>query len=488
MIPRFTPGQLNKLARQLLEDTFSLIEVEGEIGTFKPAASGHWYFVIKDANAELRAVMYRSRTALVKFRPEAGAQVLVRGRITLFEARGEYQLLAEWLEPAGLGAQLLALRRMREQLASEGLFAAERKRALPLRPRRIALMTSAQGAALHDVLSVLQRRFPLLAVEFWPIPVQGSGAAAEVVASLRVLFSALPLPDALLITRGGGSKEDLQLFDDEALARVLASAPMPTVAAIGHEIDLTTIELVADLRAATPSAAAELLVPDRVQLARHLLQLQRRAMELAQSLIYNLQQRIDHQTQRLEREHPRRRIQLAHEQLTRLQANLQRGFALALETRRAHLQRAQRRLLVYDPRLRLSRTEQALMQLDTRLRQSLSSGLQARAQRLRTLTQSLQAGIDWSASARRLQQLRERLQRAWQAQHQAQENQLDLLRRSLHLTSPQATLERGYALVFGRTDARVRASAAEILPHEALRIAFHDGDVAARAEGQAKPA
>ena len=272
-----TPSTLNSLARELIEATFPLIWVEGELSNVARPASGHVYFSLKDAGAQVRAAMFKPRSSFLRFRPADGIQVLVRCRVSLYEARGDFQLIVEHMEEAGEGALRRQFEQLKAKLAAEGLFDAARKRPLPALPRRIGILTSPTGAAVRDVLNVLARRLPMVEVDVIPVPVQGETAAAQIRAQLEAAGRAAR-HDVLLLTRGGGSLEDLWAFNDESLARAIAASPIPVVSAIGHEVDFSIADFVADLRAATPSAAAELLVPDRSELLRNLLRQQQRAV------------------------------------------------------------------------------------------------------------------------------------------------------------------------------------------------------------------
>src|SRR6202049_703679 len=258
----YSVSRLNREVRVLLERGLGVIWVAGELSNLSQPASGHWYFSLKDRDAQLRCAMFRMKNALVGFAPRAGMQVLVRGRISVYEARGEYQLIAEHLEEAGVGALRREFERLKSKLAAEGLFALESKRALPRFPRRIGVITSPTGAALQDVLHILARRYPPAAVLIYPSPVQGAAAVPALVAALA-LASARAECDVLILARGGGSLEDLWAFNDERLARAIRACALPVVSGVGHEIDFTIADLVADARAPTPSGAAELVVPDR---------------------------------------------------------------------------------------------------------------------------------------------------------------------------------------------------------------------------------
>ncbi len=257
----YSVSKLNREVRQLLESGIGQIWVQGEISNLARPSSGHWYFSLKDRDAQLRCAMFRARNGLCRFTPREGQAVIAYGRVSLYEPRGDYQLLIEHLDDAGLGALQRAFDELKARLAAEGLFATERKRELPLVPRRIGVITSPTGAAIRDVLHILARRFPAAAVLVYPVPVQGEAAAPAIVAALD-LASARAECDVLILTRGGGSLEDLWAFNDERVARAILRCSIPVVTGIGHEIDFTIADFVADVRAPTPSGAAELVAPD----------------------------------------------------------------------------------------------------------------------------------------------------------------------------------------------------------------------------------
>ena len=261
-----TVSQLNRLARGLLEDHFPAVTVQGEISNFAQPASGHWYLTLKDSAAQVRCAMFRNRNMFVRFKPKDGIQVTVKAKLSLYEGRGDYQLLLESMEDGGAGALRQAFEKLYQKLQAEGLFAAERKKPLPPMPSHIAVITSPTGAAVRDVISVFRRRFPATQLTIVPVSVQGQPAATEMIAALARVNArqgCLADVDTILLTRGGGSLEDLWCFNDEALARAIHASALPVVSAVGHEIDFTIADFVADVRAATPSAAAELLSPSR---------------------------------------------------------------------------------------------------------------------------------------------------------------------------------------------------------------------------------
>ena len=331
-----TPSQLNTLARSLLEDAFPLVWVEGELGNVSRPASGHLYFTLKDARAQVRGALFKPKSQWLKFVPREGLRVLARGRLTLYEARGEYQLVLDHMEEAGEGALRRSFEELKAKLAAEGLFASERKRPLPRFVRRLGVITSPTGAAVRDIVSVLGRRCPLLEVEILPVQVQGATAAAGI-AGMLARAGASGRYDTLLIARGGGSLEDLWAFNDEALARAIAASPVPVVSAVGHETDFTLADFAADVRAPTPSVAAELLVPDRDELRRRVATLQARLHRQQRQQLRQAMQRADRAGLRLEAQRPRGRLDL----LCRRQADSLRRLGAAWQRR---LEREQSRL------------------------------------------------------------------------------------------------------------------------------------------------
>lgn len=399
-----TPSLLNRHARELIEDVFHSVWIEGELSNVSRPASGHIYFTLKDAGAQVRGALFKSRTFGMRFKPIDGMQVLVRGKVSLYEARGEFQLIAEHMEPAGEGALQREFEKLKSRLANEGLFDAALKRPLPAWPRRIGVITSPSGAAIRDVLSVLARRFPLVDVDVLPVPVQGRDAPAAIVAMLQAA-NAAARHDVLLLTRGGGSLEDLWAFNDEAVARAVRASAIPVVAAVGHEIDFSIAEFAADLRAATPSAAAELLVPERDALLRLLSDARRSLMRAQARRIETLAQRVDHLQARLVARHPRNQLMQTRQRLQGLQGRLIQINERRDEQRRARVGHVLARLRGVSPQPRV---------------------MQAR-ERLHTLAAHLRA-LTTSRMGRQRGHLLE-------------------LARGLNAVSPLATLERGYAIL-----------------------------------------
>jgi exodeoxyribonuclease VII large subunit len=432
----YSVTRLTREVRALLERGLGVVWVEGELSNFSQPASGHWYFSLKDRDARLPCAMFRMKNALVGFTPRAGMQVLIRGRLSVYEARGEYQLVADHLEEAGIGALRREFERLKSRLAAEGLFARERKRALPRFPRRIGIVTSPSGAALHDILQILARRFPGAAVLIYPASVQGAEAAGSLVAALRRAALRAEV-EVLILARGGGSLEDLWAFNDERLARAIHASPVPVVSAVGHEIDFTIADFVADVRAPTPSAAAELVVPERGQWL---------------------------------------------ETVARAALRLQSATQRALRERERHFRGLARRLQLAHPGLRLQQQMQRLDDLSQRL------GLAARA-RLRQDELRLahaQAGLVRRSPEHLLRELVARarhadvrLGRAFQVQLRRAGDRLSQAQRALHAVSPLATLARGFAIVT-RADGTLVGDAATLAIGETVEARLARGSITAR--------
>lgn len=433
-----TPSQLNTLARSLLEDTFPLVFVEGELGNVSRPASGHLYFTLKDARAQVRCALFKPKSQWLPFQPREGLKVLARGRLTLYEARGDYQLILDTLEEAGEGALRRAFEQLKAKLQAEGLFDPARKRPLPAWVRRLAVITSPSGAAVRDVLSVLSRRFPLIEVDVLPVPVQGATAAAQVTAMLRRAGDSGRY-DAILLARGGGSLEDLWAFNDEALARAIAAAPVPVVSAIGHETDFSLSDFAADLRAPTPSAAAELLVPERIELGQRLAGLQRRLVALQRHRLQQSAQRVDRAGLRLQAQRPEARLQALAQRRETAMRRLQAAWQTQRQRHASTLRHADAVLRAFRPQRRL----------------------QALRERLATLAPRPQAAI-----ARRLQR---------DALH------LRGLARSLEAISPLATIARGYSIL-QHDDGRIVRSTREVAIGDALSARVVDGALQVRVE------
>ena len=435
----YTPSALTRFVRDLLEDALPLIWVEGEISNFSRPASGHLYFTLKDSGAQVRCAMFKPRSTWLRFKPGDGMRVLARARVSLYEARGEFQLIVDSLEEAGEGALQRAFEQLKAKLAAEGLFDPAHKRALPRLPRRIGVITSPSGAAIRDVLSVLARRFPLAEVEILPVPVQGREAPPAIVAALHAASNARR-HDVLLLTRGGGSLEDLWAFNDEAVARAIRASAIPVVSAVGHEIDFTIADFSADLRAPTPSAAAELLVPDVGEIARSIARQRQRIEQLLRRGLETRAQRLDHLLARVNAQRPQARIARADERLALLHRRLLERAGGGIERRAAQLAQARTRLLAQHPATLLAR------------------------------------------GAERADGLRERLRAAARRRVEQREARLAELGRTLHAVSPLATLDRGYAILLERASGRVVRSAAQVSVGAALQARLADGQLALKVE------
>ena len=332
----YSVGELNAAIRALLDSQFRDVWVAGEISGVKLAASGHYYFTLKDGQSQLRCVCFKSAARYLRFKPQDGIAVLARGRIDVYELRGEYQLLVEALEPQGYGALQLAFEQLKTKLAAEGLFDPSRKRPLPALPHRIGIVTSPTGAVIRDILQILERRFPGLHIRLYPAQVQGAGSIEEVVAAID-WFSQSGWPDVVIVARGGGSLEDLWTFNEEAVARAIARSAVPIISAVGHETDVTIADFVADLRAPTPSAAAELVVPARRQL---LDQIGATALRLAKEMRYrllNAARRVDDLDFRLRTLDPSVRLATARRRLELAQTAIVDRLHLRLVRTRATL-------------------------------------------------------------------------------------------------------------------------------------------------------
>jgi exodeoxyribonuclease VII large subunit len=298
--------ELNRQIRQLIEGELSLVWVQGEISNFKAHTSGHYYFSLKDAKSQISAVMFRGHNSRLKFKPTDGLEVIVRGRVTVYEPRGNYQITAEMMEPVGAGALQKAYEQLKDKLKKEGLFDQARKRPLPALPRHIAIVTSPTGAAIRDMINVLSRRNKAVQITLIPTIVQGEAAAPKIVEALRLAYSMRGV-DAIILGRGGGSIEDMWCFNDERVARTIVESPVPLISAVGHEIDFTIADFVADLRAPTPSAAAELVVKNSADLSSKLLSLERLLILSMQKILKSERQRFQNWSSRLV--DPKRKLQ-----------------------------------------------------------------------------------------------------------------------------------------------------------------------------------
>jgi len=347
-----TVSELNRLAREILEMSFPLFWVSGEVSNFTRAASGHWYFSLKDAGAQVRCVMFKGRNSYVDFVPREGDKIEARATVTLYEARGDFQLTVEFIQKAGLGTLFEAFERLKQTLSAEGLFDNARKRPIPAFPKAIGIVTSADAAALRDVLTTLKRRNPGVPVIIYPTPVQGKGAAERIAEAINTANQRQEV-DTLIVCRGGGSLEDLWSFNEEIVARAVYQSQIPVISGVGHETDFTICDFVADLRAATPTAAAELACTDINALQNNLRQIAKSMVQRMDRLIHTHAQRLDYLAKRLVS--PMQKIQAAQAHLRQLSLRLAAGGERQLRFHQHRLQSLSDRLNLLDPSQVLSR-------------------------------------------------------------------------------------------------------------------------------------
>lgn len=430
-----TVSQLNGRARVLLEDVFSNIWVEGEISNLARPASGHVYFTLKDSGAQVRCALFRQNAARVRQALKDGLAVKVRGKVSLFEGRGDYQLILDTVEPAGDGALRLAFEALKEKLSAEGLFSSERKVALPAHPRRIGIVSSPTGAVIRDIISVFRRRAPQVELTLIPTAVQGREAINQIVRAIKLADSRGF--DAIILARGGGSLEDLWCFNEEAVARAIDACVTPIVSAVGHETDVSISDFVADVRAPTPSAAAELLAPDMSDLQRRVDSLHRRLLQRIQHHLTHQRLRLDGLSRRLR--HPGERLRQQAQRLDDLDMRLRRAFEQRFAQRRQRLMHLDARLAAQHPGRTLTLLKQRLDTLGQRLPKAMRDTLKAR-------------------------------RHALQAQMQ-----------TLHVVSPLATLGRGYSILSDDRGQAIR-NAAQTHPGQRLKARLGEGELDVRVE------
>ncbi len=429
-----TVSELNHQARHLLESSFMQVWVEGELSGFSRPSSGHWYFSLKDQKCQIRCAMFRGANQRIRTLPREGDQIRIRGKVTLYENRGDFQIIVEHLEPAGLGALQQAFEALKARLQGEGLFDPARKKPIPATPRHIGVVTSPTGAAIHDILTVLKRRCPAIPVTLYPTAVQGQPATADIVQAIA-RAQQHGLADVLIIGRGGGSLEDLWCFNEEAVARAIAACPIPTVSAVGHEVDVTIADFVADLRAPTPSAAAEKISPDQQDWLRRLTEQQGRLGQSARRLLQRLDNQLGHLSARLR--DPRRELLEKAQRMDELELRLNKAIRDRLDQQKRKTDYLLQRMSAQSPRRTLKTVREQTQRLEERL----------------TL-----------ATRHQLRQKDERLQ------HIAQ---------TLHVVSPLATLGRGYAIVKDDNDRIVR-KAGDLETGSQITARLGHGSVSAR--------
>jgi exodeoxyribonuclease VII large subunit len=436
----WTVSELTGKIRDLLAKNFTDISVQGEISNCREAQSGHIYFTLKDDRAQVRCVFFKQQQRGIKFRPEDGLLMTVRGSISVYETRGEYQIYVENLEPVGRGALQLAFEQLKKRLEAEGLFDAARKKPLPLLPRRIGIITSPKGAAVRDVVRILTRRYPNVHLTVYPVRVQGEGSAEEIVKALK-FFNQKKLVDVLILARGGGSLEDLWSFNEEIVARAIFSSEIPVISGIGHETDFTIADFVADVRASTPSAAAELVVQTRREFDKHVAELRGALAEQMRYRILVLSRRVHELAARRGFRRPLDLLRQQRQRADEMTARLARGLHASLEHSRKRFTAAHLRIVSFDFRMKIAALR---LRLEKR-----STELAARAERL-------------------LRAKRERI---------------DRLRVQLEERSPLRVLERGYAIA---TDAagNVLRDAAQVALGDTVAVQLHRGRLTTEIKGK----
>jgi len=425
----FSVSQLNRRVKSLLEIHLPLVWVEGEISNLSQPASGHWYFTLKDTSAQVKCAMFKRRSAYVKFKPRVGDNIKVRASVSLYEGRGDFQLIVEHMEPAGFGLLQKRFEELQQKLHSEGLFAQERKKALPKIPQHIAIITSPTGAAIHDALSVLERRFASIPVTIIPSAVQGDDAPEQLISALQYADKNENF-DVILLTRGGGSIEDLWAFNSEKLARTIDQCSTPVISAVGHEVDVTIADFVADVRAPTPSVAAEIISPNKEEILAKLSRVEQR-------LVHNLTMRIQVNLNRLESvrkrlRHPREKLDNWAQRLDQLENRLGRAISQRKTNKSTQIFQLTERLRRANPQLRVEHHRQDLKDLERRL------GLRMKGL-LSTTRQRYHHAVD-----------------------------------SLDMVSPLNTMKRGYSVAMNESD-QVLRSIDDVSENETMRVILSDG-------------
>lgn len=432
-----TVSQLTGLVKGVLEENFEHVWVEGEVSNFSMPASGHFYFTLKDAGAQLRCVVFRASARALKFKPRDGMVLVLRGRISVYDQRGEYQMIAEYMEPKGIGALQLAFSQLKERLAKEGLFDEAHKKPIPVLPQRIGIVTSPTGAAIHDMLNVLNRRFTNLEILICPVKVQGEGAAAEIAQAIRD-FNRYREVDVLIVGRGGGSLEDLWAFNEEVVARAIYNSKIPLISAVGHEVDYTIADFVADLRAPTPSAAAELVVKSKVELAAEVENLSRRLVHGVRRRLQEMRGGLNSLSRALKE--PTMLLGHLGQRLDDLAGRLERARQVAMTQRRERLGALAAQLRMRNPALAVERSRERLLAVTGRLNMAIR----------RLLDRAHEQSV---VSAAKLQAL-----------------------------SPLSTLGRGYSIARMLPLGEIVTDSAKLEPGDRLELTFQRGQAFCRVE------
>lgn len=434
----FSVSELNSAVARLLEQEFAWVWVEGEISNLATPASGHIYFTLKDAGAQVRCAMFRGRNRELKFKPENGSQVVVRCKVSLYEVRGDYQLIVDRMEQAGAGDLQRKFEELKHKLAAEGLFSAASKQDIPEIPACIGVITSRTGAAIHDVLSVIARRFPSVPVKLFPVPVQGEESAPAICHALE-LAQQHGACDVLLLVRGGGSLEDLWSFNEETVARAIFNCSIPVVSGVGHEVDITIADFVADHRAATPTAAAETVTPDQQAWMQTLDWYQSRLQQLTSEKLSRIGERLSWLRTRLSQQHPLSNLQRLGQRLTDMDRRMQITMDYALRSANNRVQHVHTQLLSYSPAIAIRNYRNNIERLQQRTQFQIKSVLEQRKSHLRTLASTLNA------------------------------------------ISPLQTLSRGYSIT-SSTDGQTITNTDSVSKHELIHTRLHMGQLISRIE------
>jgi len=473
--------KLNRFAKQVLESEIGQVWVSGEISNFTRASSGHWYFTLKDDKAQVRTCMFKGANQAISFTPKHGDKVVVRANISLYEARGDFQLIAVHMEPEGVGQLKLAFEALKNKLQAEGYFAHESKQAMPDKVHTIGIVTSPTGAAVHDILHVLQRRNPAIRVIIYPSMVQGDGAAASIVAQIKKANERKEV-DVLVVGRGGGSLEDLWSFNEESVAMAIFHSTLPIVSAVGHEVDVTIADFVADARAATPSAAAEMLSEDKQVLERNLNTRKQMLVRAWQNVLSRKHKDSQNSAARLNTQHPAKRVEQYNQSFDYLYGRLLNQHpSKRIAIQQDSLVYLQKRLFAQHPDGQIKEYKRELVQTEQRLRDALKHRL-SNAQKQQT-QQAKQLAI--LSPARDIAQLQHKVQQRQQSlsssfKHIIRNKHSELARASdlLDTVSPLATLARGYSIGF--KDKRVLRSINDVSENDTIHTKVSDGEIVSK--------
>ncbi len=443
----YSVSTLNRTVANLLEQEFGWIWVEGEISNLAQPASGHLYFSLKDHSAQISCAMFKGRNRSLKFRPENGNQVMVRAKVSLYQPRGNYQLIVDRMEEAGDGALQRQFEQLKSKLAGEGLFDDENKQEIPELPEGIAIITSKTGAAIHDVLSVIERRFPSIPVKLFPVPVQGAEAAPAICNAVKLIDDAVSSGtlncDVILLVRGGGSLEDLWSFNEESVARAIANCSVPIVSGVGHEVDVTIVDYIADIRAATPTAAAETVTPDQTSWLQSFDWHQQRLQELTANKVERYQEKVIWLHRRLQQQHPQTQLSRSKQRSDELIKRLKRISQTMLDIRQSNLSTINAKLGAQNPTLLIKQNLQTTKYLTARLQRATLS--------LFTQKKSL----------------------------------LSNAARTLNTISPLQTLERGYSITLDKKGAPI-VSIEQVKTNDTIETRLHNGSIISHVESCTK--